>query len=322
MSDKMSSLIELPFELLVAILAYIRPREALQLSIVCSRFNTVLHSMEWAADALTLHVGPSKPHVTRSFKLTENEVLFLNGNPQLQAAYARKYLASLDTIIWHGELEDICYRHPPRTIPVALSSLTHLNRLTMSACNRVGSIPPELGDLKSLRALDLSNNELSGVIPSELGSLAHLEVLVLSNNLLGGPIPVSLAKLGGLYRLVLSGNKLEGRLPAALGQLKSLQQLLSQLVILDMSRNSLSGTIPSELGSLLRLSVLRLNNNHLIGEIPVELTRLRGLNIDISNNLLRRELSAGIQLHEVLALVLAFVVILVGVFGFFEMTMT
>ncbi|KAJ3081447.1 hypothetical protein HDU99_005669, partial [Rhizoclosmatium hyalinum] len=95
----MTLLIDLPFELLVAVLAYIGPREALRLSSVCSRFKTVLYSIEWAAEALARHVSP---HIKRTFLLANHDLLFLNGPPQLQTTYARMYLMPLGIIVWSG----------------------------------------------------------------------------------------------------------------------------------------------------------------------------------------------------------------------------
>ena len=157
------------------------------------------------------------------------------------------------------------------SIPVALGSLTNLQRLHLAGNQLTGSIPVALGSLTNLQWLYLYSNQLTGSIPAALGSLTNLQRLSLGDNQLTGSIPVALGSLTNLQWLYLYSNQLTGSIPAALGSLTNLQRL-------SLGDNQLTGSIPVELGSLTNLQRLGLSNNSgLSGPLPVSFTGLDSL---------------------------------------------
>ncbi|KAL8210681.1 hypothetical protein R6Q57_005118 [Mikania cordata] len=159
----------------------------------------------------------------------------------------------------HLDLSGINFQLNP--IPNALSSLTSLRYLNISAANHSGSIPHQLANLPNLAQLDLSSNLLSGWIPHQLANLSNLVQLDLSSNLLSGWIPHQLANLSNLVQLDLSSNLLSGWIPVSFGKFSSLTHLY-------LSRNRLEGVVPLSLGNLSSLVHLDLSKNLLNGSIP------------------------------------------------------
>ena len=140
-----------------------------------------------------------------------------------------------------------------------------VTELALGENGLTGSVPLALGSLTYLERLSLRGNELTGPIPGELGNLANLESLTLSSNGFSGPIPGELRKLARLERLSLWGNELTGPVPAWLGNLTRLQRL-------DLCCNALAGRVPGSLGSLPDLELLDVSYNWgLSGPLPPEL---------------------------------------------------
>ena len=164
------------------------------------------------------------------------------------------------------------------TIPVGLSRLSKLERLSLGGTQLTGTIPIELAQLSQLRELELIGNRLTGPIPTELSRLSKLERLSLSGSQLTETIPIELAHLHRLGSLYLDHNQLTGTIPVELSQLSGLQ-------VLDLSNNQLTGTVPVELSRLSKLSYLNLSGNQLTGEIRMDPPRLPRLSIlDLSDN--------------------------------------
>ena len=160
----------------------------------------------------------------------------------------------------------------------------HVEDITLSSHNLVGTIPPELGNLPNLVTLYLSENNLSGTIPVEIGNLFNLEEIALNTNSLSGPIPVGLTDAGdlpALWGLDLSNNYFSGNIPPQLGN-------LGALIFLYLSNNELTGSVPAELGNLSNLAELDLFGNDIDGIInsglanPGNLPNLEYL--DLGNN--------------------------------------
>ena len=146
--------------------------------------------------------------------------------------------------------------------------------------NLVGTIPVELSNLTNLTKLSLGDNQLTGTIPIELGNLTNLLLFHIGNNQLTGTIPIELGNLTNLVSLALSHNQLIGTIPSELGS-------LTKIVAFLLDNNQLTGKIPSELGNFNELTHLRLNHNQLEGCIPQSFSMFCEVNIDnldISNN--------------------------------------
>ena len=146
-------------------------------------------------------------------------------------------------------------------IPVALSQLQSIQRLSLRGGELSGTIPPEIGLLTNLTHLDLHGNNITGTIPDEIASLSNLRFLNLSSNNLSGEIHLSFVGSETLTHLDLSNNQLSGGIPREFAR-------HSQLKVLDLSHNQLSFEIPYEIERLRQLQELRLGHNLLTDEIP------------------------------------------------------
>uniref|UniRef100_A0A7N0TAG3 Verticillium wilt resistance-like protein n=1 Tax=Kalanchoe fedtschenkoi TaxID=63787 RepID=A0A7N0TAG3_KALFE len=176
----------------------------------------------------------------------------------------------------------------------AVSSLPHLQELSLRNCGLSGPIHASLQNLTSLSIIDLTGNNLSvpfpkwfssfknltslglggcgfsGKIPDDLGDLKMLSTLDLHKSDLEGVIPKSLAKLTGLTHLDLSGNKLSGSVPSF--------SAYKNLTYLRLSNNQLSGSLLStNWNELSKLVNINLDDNHLSGSIPVSLCGIPSL---------------------------------------------
>ncbi|KAL5206308.1 hypothetical protein ABZP36_034517 [Zizania latifolia] len=165
------------------------------------------------------------------------------------------------------------------TFPAAITALTNLTVLYLSAANIAGVIPPGIGNLVKLVDLELSDNRLTGEIPPEITKLRNLLQLELYNNSLLGGLPARFGKLAKLQYFDASMNMLTG----SLSELRSLTQLIS----LQLFYNNLTGEVPPEFGEFKELVNLSLYNNNLTGELPQNLGSWAEFNfIDVSTNAL------------------------------------
>ncbi|TVU48804.1 hypothetical protein EJB05_00079, partial [Eragrostis curvula] len=179
-------------------------------------------------------------------------------------------------VLWLGDNPNLA---PTDKFPEAVTKLTSLTTLYMSATNIGGVIPPAIGDLVNLVDLELSDNSLTGSIPKEITKLTSLTQLELYNNSLTGSLPSGFGKLRKLQFFDASSNNLTGDL----SELRSLTQLVS----LQLFFNAFTGPVPPELGEFRELVNLSLYNNNLTGELPRSLGSWAAFNfIDVSTNAL------------------------------------
>ena len=116
---------------------------------------------------------------------------------------------------WSGRVAEVnlSNRRLSGPIPISLTRLTGLERLSLGGNKFTGGIPPELGRLVNLQELYLTSNPLGGEIPPELGLLHSLVALNLYKTGLVGEIPEELGSLELLENLSIYGNRLEGCIP-------------------------------------------------------------------------------------------------------------
>ncbi|XP_076881072.1 LRR receptor-like serine/threonine-protein kinase EFR [Bidens hawaiensis] len=155
--------------------------------------------------------------------------------------------------------------HLHGSIPISISNLVGLKRLSLRRNQFTGNIPSTIGNLLNLESVFLNSNQLSGLIPDVMGNLSSLITLDLSSNTLEGVIPSSMGNCHNLIELYLNDNKLDGQIPAQLLQLASLS------IQLDLSQNNLSGSLPANIGDLKMLTALDLSDNNISGNIPSSL---------------------------------------------------
>ncbi|GJP53290.1 hypothetical protein CLOM_g12457 [Closterium sp. NIES-68] len=187
------------------------------------------------------------------------------------------------------------------TIPLEITSLEHLERLSIINSWLIGSLPtflfmmpnikdvvlpgnlligsiPDVGDATGLRSLVIDGNQLSGTLPSSLGTLSALANLVLSTNGFSGSIPDSFSNLKNLVYLSLEYNGFSGPIPAFLSNSPAMKYLVLQY-------NQFTGQIPDSLGDLTNLRVLTVKGNLLTGPIPTALGNCTSLTeLDVSWN--------------------------------------
>uniref|UniRef100_A0ACD6AIS3 Uncharacterized protein n=1 Tax=Avena sativa TaxID=4498 RepID=A0ACD6AIS3_AVESA len=163
-------------------------------------------------------------------------------------------------------------------IPEPVMMMENLNLLNISSNLMFGSIPANIVMLKNLVELYLDHNKLSGSIPRGLGNLTNLEYLGLSGNQLSSTIPPSLFHIDSLIMLDLSQNFLDGPLPVDVGYLK-------QISSIDLSTNRLLGSLPDSIGHLIMMFYLNLSHNSFYDSIPYSFSKLASLEtLDLSHN--------------------------------------
>lgn len=98
------------------------------------------------------------------------------------------------------------------SLPAALSNLTRLTKLQITATSLWGSIPEEMANLKNLSIIHLDSNRLSGTLPPSLANMSGLRYFSVKGNTLSGSIP----DFPSLYVLDVTDNQFTGTIPPAL----------------------------------------------------------------------------------------------------------
>ncbi|XP_073142574.1 uncharacterized protein [Henckelia pumila] len=202
------------------------------------------------------------------------QALFIGGN---NLTGEMEFISSL-TNSANLKLIEISLNQFKSILPSSLGNLSaSLSILSAFGCQIKGPIPPTIGNLTGLTSLALDNNELTGLIPKTLGELAQIEQIYLEHNRLQGYIPIELCQLSRLRDLYLSDNMINGTIPACFGDLKFLSR-----VFLDSNR--LTSVVPN-LAYIDNLLELNLSTNFLRGNISSGIPNLRSLrNLDLSWN--------------------------------------
>jgi len=177
-------------------------------------------------------------------------------------------------------------------LPVSLSNLSKLQRLSLGY-NFIGSeIPESLGQLSELLYLSLDNNQLVGSIPDELANIYGLNSLILDNNQLTGYIPEGFGNLQNLRKLILCNNMLIGNIPASFKNLEN-------ITLLHLNNNDLSGDFPLWINSMRGLKELLLHENQINGTLPMLIGYMPYLeNLSIHNNKISGKLPDSIGAFE------------------------
>ena len=197
-------------------------------------------------------------------------------------------------------------------IPSAVSQLSRLRSLNLSASVFYGQIPSELLALSKLVFLDLSGNiDPSGNpllklhnpdLRNLVQNLTHLKSLYLSLVDISSTVPYELENLSSLTSLGLRGCGLYGEFPMNTFRLPSLQFLSvrynpylvgylpefeksNPLKVLFLSHTSFSGELPTSIGRLGSLTALDIRFCNFTGLVPSSLGHLPQLSyLDLSYN--------------------------------------
>ncbi|GJP62286.1 hypothetical protein CLOP_g19369, partial [Closterium sp. NIES-67] len=198
-------------------------------------------------------------------------------------------------------------QHRPRSsLPQSLTTLSLLERLTVSNCPWLSSLPGNFGDLPALKSLVLRQLSLSS-LPDSLSRLSALKILVLHTLPLSA-LPDSIGQLSALDTLVLYQLPLSN-LPDSLCHLPSLETFfligctgrqqdslqlpegfcclsaLQTLCIADVPRLRL----PKDIGQLQVLQTLFLNRLLQQTHLPPSFTQLTSLTrLELGNCMLRQ----------------------------------
>ncbi|PRQ29201.1 putative non-specific serine/threonine protein kinase [Rosa chinensis] len=92
------------------------------------------------------------------------------------------------------------------TIPLQLSNLSFLVRLSFKNNSFHGTLPLELGHLRRLKGIDFTYNNFKGIISSWFGSLSKLQ----NGNKFSSSISTTIFNLSALEIINLSFNRLSG----------------------------------------------------------------------------------------------------------------
>jgi hypothetical protein len=152
--------------------------------------------------------------------------------------------------------------HLNGSFPVLISSISHLQQLSLGHNSFAGPLPNSLCSKNmKLISFSLETNHFHGTLPSCLSStLSQLKYFQLSDNSFHGPLPTFRHSMN-MTILQANGNQFTSSIPSQYGELLQLQ-------VLELGRNSLIGFIPTELCQLILLDTLYLHGNSLTGSIP------------------------------------------------------
>ncbi len=159
------------------------------------------------------------------------------------------------------------------------STVSPIQKLSLSQRKIIGTIPEEIGLLSELEEISIFANQLSGPIPESIYTLPNLQVLDLEDNLLNGTISTGIGNLSKMVFLALDWNKLGGPIPSEIGNMEQLDKLW-------LNSNELTGTIPTEIGKLTFTRNLLVDNNSLSGPLPAEIGNMAALGMyaDVFHN--------------------------------------
>ncbi|KAJ3263884.1 hypothetical protein HDU77_009780 [Chytriomyces hyalinus] len=167
-------------------------------------------------------------------------------------------------------------------IPDAFGAFKNLTNLTLPRNSLTGALPSSLNLLSALKHLDLAGNQLSGDFPP-LPNLNSLVTLFIGRNCFTGPVPTVFGDPRKMTQLHADQNRFSV-IPASIGQPTNLEELaisgnrflseipselwnLGSLTYLEMSDCNMSGSLAG-VGNLRKLETLDLSNNRFSGEFP------------------------------------------------------
>jgi len=149
----------------------------------------------------------------------------------------------------------------------------HVNALSLSNNNLVGTIPSEIGYLDSLISIDFGLNKLTGTIPPSFWQLSKMYAISLKENQLSGEL--DFYEMPNMQYAHLDFNNFNGTLDGFCG--------CQNLKVLGLTNNNIGESIPDCFASFTQLQTLQLSGNQLKGSIPAFTAEsLRG--IDLSRN--------------------------------------
>ncbi|CAL1404372.1 unnamed protein product [Linum trigynum] len=158
------------------------------------------------------------------------------------------------------------------------SSNTKVTSITLSNLGVSGTLPPEISTLTHLETLSLQNNNFQGPLPS-LSKLPNLQSVFLDNNNFSSIPPGFFKDLVNLETLSI-GNNLD--LPP--WQIPSQDLLGSPLLTSFLAQHAnIFGSIPDVFGSLVSLQNLKLSYNNLTGPLPQSMANSSIQNLWLNN---------------------------------------
>ncbi|KAJ3110119.1 hypothetical protein HK100_003145 [Physocladia obscura] len=266
-----TSISDLPFEVVVRILAWIPALKLVSLRRLSKSFSACILAN------FTQFVPRMQGLVTVSNEPSEWEETVFNISEPCQSAILNKVFESMAIVRWNMPGPYILNVEYMRTIrrklsaiPKYFGSIYSLRVLHLNSCSLRGPIPSSLYLLSQLKVLGLGNNELKGEIDARVGNLIHLEELWLHHNDLTGIIPPEIGQCKLLKIFQVMGNNLTGQIPSEIGKCK-------YLLTFEVGMNDLSGTIPKEIFSCSELEYFGAAQNQFTGSIPHEILRCENL---------------------------------------------
>ncbi|CAI0453188.1 unnamed protein product [Linum tenue] len=158
------------------------------------------------------------------------------------------------------------------------SSNTKVTSISLSNLGVSGTLPPEISTLTHLETLSLQNNNFQGPLPS-LSKLPNLQSVFLDNNNFSSIPPGFFKNLVNLQTLSI-GNNLN--LPP--WQIPSQDLLGSPLLSSFLAQHAnIFGSIPDMFGPLVSLQNLKLSYNNLTGPLPQSMANSSIQNLWLNN---------------------------------------
>ncbi|KAJ3284734.1 hypothetical protein HDU79_007888 [Rhizoclosmatium sp. JEL0117] len=263
-SPPYKALMDLPFDVLVLIVGWLRPTKAFGIAHVSKSFKNIIYTSAYAITTLNRHLTDRCAH---SELEDLNEIFFRSPSANYQQVYAAKQSNITTELIFS-------WVHLYKPIPEPLGQFNLLTCLILKGCNCRGPFPAFVSTLTQLTILILEECKLSGLIPVELGQLTQLEILCLSyNNQLYAPLYSEWGnQLTNLSHLNLSGTGATGPIPREWGN-------MSKLHTLKLFKTRLNAPIPPELARCTQLKVLDLSYSGTIGLFPSQLQLIPHLDL-------------------------------------------
>ena len=212
-------------------------------------------ALDWIIEDDYLQLCPASPNLAQRFVMASfyfstggHSWLTCSANPNFSPCnfvHRDRWLSITHECAWKG---------------VACDERDFVTEIMLESNNLSGTIPIELSNLAHLKKLSLENGHLGGTIPSSIGQMTELEVLDLDYNELSGSLPQELAGAKSLSMIDLNGNNITGSI-----------QVLSELPnlrFIAVHSTLVSGVVPSEMGDLGELQVFTLHSTMLEGPMP------------------------------------------------------
>ena len=140
-------------------------------------------------------------------------------------------------------------------LPVGLSDIVSLKKLSITKCHKLSALPEGIGKLVNLESLRFSSCTDLAELPESVTSLHNLKLLDISDCISLSKLPEDMGELRGLQKLNVRGCSSLSELPSSITDLENLRD-----VICDEERAALWEPLRTTLSGL-RIKVVQADSN-------------------------------------------------------------